>query len=94
MKDIPRPHLLSKFQSKSCKSLVTLTCPIFLCCHRMHIGPLEVMDGCTNKECSYRFNNQIIFGDYLGHRSVTFCLGDFHKKTKKTHLLQGADWSH
>jgi len=43
MKDIPCPHLLLKFQPKIYKSLVTCTCPKFLCCQKMHAGPLGVI---------------------------------------------------
>jgi len=42
MKDIPPPHLLLKFQTKICKSLVTRTCPKFLYSQKMHAGPLGV----------------------------------------------------
>jgi len=42
MKDIPPPHLLLKFQPKICESLVTRTCPKFLCCQKTHTSPLGV----------------------------------------------------
>jgi len=44
MKDIPCPHLLLKFQSKICKSLVLGTCPILICCQKIHANPLGFND--------------------------------------------------
>jgi len=42
MKDIPRPQLLSKFEPKTWKSLVTSTCPKNLYYPKRHLGPLGV----------------------------------------------------
>jgi len=42
MTNIPRPHLLLKFQPKICKSPLTCTCPNFLCCQKTHADPLRV----------------------------------------------------
>jgi len=42
MKDIPRPHLLLKFQPKICKSPITGTYPKFLYCQKTHANHLGV----------------------------------------------------
>jgi len=42
LEDIPRPHLVRKFQPKKIKSPFTCTCPKKLYCHKHKAGSLGV----------------------------------------------------